>query len=321
MTIAHIMQPIETDLHKVRETMSEVLQQRGTHAILLQSKVHVLDDGKLLRPAIVLHCGRALGAAINNLVYAAATVELLHIATLIHDDVVDNSSVRRGKPTLKETIGNKFAVLGGDFCLASSLRCAAKLGSCAVLELGEAVIKVVEGELMQATSPHDFDITLEEYVERVAGKTGALFSLSMRLAAVAAGAPHTIRALAGQYGHYLGIVFQMRDDYLDIFGTSQSLGKPVANDLVEGNITLPLLLAHRRQPDQSLMGQVTSGKLSAVDLPAIRRWVSESGAEGELLQIMRHYADLALAALSCLPPGESREALSSCVEVAMTRKH
>ncbi|KAF0195740.1 MAG: octaprenyl-diphosphate synthase [Bacillota bacterium] len=320
MTIAGIMQPIETDLHRVRETMSKVLQQRGTHAVLLQSKAYAFDDGKLLRPAIVLHCGRALGASINTLVYAAATVELLHIATLIHDDVVDNASVRRGKPTLKETMGNKFAVLGGDFCLANSLRCAAKLGSCAVLELGEAVVKVIEGELMQATSTHNFDMTLEEYVERVAGKTGAIFSLSMRLAAVAAGAPHTIRALAGQFGHYLGIVFQMRDDYLDIFGTSQSLGKPVANDLVQGNITLPLMLAHRRQPDQTLRGRVTNGEFSASDLPAIRKWVSDSGAEDELLQIMQHYADLALAALCCLPPGESRDALSACVEVAITRK-
>lgn len=321
MTIASVMQPIEPDLHRVRETMSKVLQQRGTHAVLLQSKVHVLDDGKLLRPAIVLHCGRALGASINTLVYAAATVELLHIATLIHDDVIDNASVRRGKPTLKETVGNKFAVLSGDFCLASSLRCAANLGSCAVLELGDAVIKVIEGELMQATSPQDFNMTLEEYIERIAGKTGALFSLSMRLASVAAGAPHTIRALAGQFGHYLGIVFQMRDDYLDIFGTSQSLGKPVANDLVEGTVTLPLMLAHRRKPDQTLMGKLAGGELSATDLPTIRRWVSDSGAEDELFQVMRHYADLALAALSCLPPGENRDALGTCVEIAMTRKH
>jgi len=241
MTITHIMQPIESDLHRVREAMARVLQQRGTHAVLLQSKVHVLDEGKRLRPAIVLHCGRALGASVTTLVHAAATVELLHIATLIHDDIVDNAAVRRGKPTLQQSIGNKYAVLSGDFCLASSLRCAAKLGSCAVLELGEAVIKVIEGELMQTSSPHDADITLEEYVERIAGKTGALFSLSMRLAAIAADAPHTIRALAGQFGHYLGIVFQMRDDYLDIFGTSQSLGKLVANDLVEGNVTLPLM--------------------------------------------------------------------------------
>jgi len=274
-----------------------------------------------MRPALVLHCGRALGAATEALVQAAATVELLHVATLVHDDVIDDAELRRGAPTLKATLGNKLAILGGDYVLASSLRCAAKLGSSAVRELGDTVISVVEGELTQAAARGKLGLTLEHYVECIANKTGALFALSMRLASIAADAPHTIRALAGEFGSHLGIVFQMRDDYLDIFGSAQSLGKPIAKDLADGTPTLPLILAQLRQPHPEFARLFAERELGVEHLPVIRRWVMESGAEHEALCIMDDYAQKALAALECLPAGESRDALGACVEVALLRKH
>lgn len=320
MTIAHITQDIAPALDRVRQAMAEVLHQRGTHVTLLKSREHVLVEGKMLRPALVLHSGLALGASLDDLVQAAATVELLHMATLMHDDVIDNAVLRRGKPSLKELVGNKAAVLGGDYCLASALRCAAKLGSPAVFELGEAVIQIVEGELLQSAARNELNISVEQYLERVTGKTGALFSLSMRLAAIAADAPHTIRALSGQFGRYLGVVFQMRDDYLDFYGVAESMGKHLGNDLTEGIATLPLILAHRLQPDDRLAAMFSTNSLTSESLPEVRRWVTESGAEKESLAIMQHHAGLALAALNCLPAGENRDALASCVEVALTRR-
>lgn len=319
MPLSQITQPIQSDLMRVKQTMSEALAQRGSHVSLEVTRKLLSCGGKMLRPALALHTGLALGADVDKLIDAAATTELLHLATLIHDDVIDNSLVRRGQSTLNHIFGNKVAVLGGDFCFATALRCAARLGNEGVLELGEAVSQVVEGELAQATGAYNLSLGIDDYLCRISQKTGALFSLSTKLAAIAANAPHTMRALAGQFGLYLGTVFQMRDDYLDYFGDEGKLGKPLGNDLCEGVVTLPLIIAARLYPDAELLRKFTTRELGMGDLPAIRKLMQECGAELETLQTIRKYADLAQAALRCFPPSLHKQALGQTIELAISR--
>lgn len=321
MPLSHIIQPIETDLLRVKQVMSEALAQRGTHEALHVARKYLASGGKMLRPALVLHTGLALGAEVDTLIDAAATGELIHLATLMHDDVIDNCSLRRGQSTLNNTSGNKVAVLSGDFCFATALRCAARLGSEGVLELGEAVAQVVEGEMSQATQAYNLDMNIDDYISRITQKTGALFALSTKLAAIAANAPRTIRSLAGQFGLYLGGVFQMRDDYLDYFGDEAKMGKPPGNDLCEGVVTLPLLLTARLRPDAELVHRFCRRELGMGDLVAVANLSRECGAELETLHYIRQFADAAQAALRCFPQSAHTDALSQTVELAVSRSH
>ena len=320
MSLAEITRPIEGDLDKVRALVIEMLEQHSCHWVIKEARELALSKGsKLLRPILALHTGKALGASVDSLVQAAATVELMHMATLIHDDVIDQSETRRGKPSLNARMGNHLAVLGGDYLLACSLRTAAKLGSDAVFELGEAVIQVVTGELDQLTSLNRI-CSPAQYLQRVQSKTGALFSASMKLAAIAAQAPHTIRAVAGQFGQHLGILFQMRDDYLDIFGEEERLGKPVGTDILGGIVTLPIILASRRKPDPQLEALINRGEFQQEHQPQLREWINKSGALDEFASIARQHQAKALAALSLFPQGPCVDALALCVTQAVERR-
>jgi geranylgeranyl pyrophosphate synthase len=317
--LAEITKPIHGQLERVRLSLVEALGQSGSHWVLKRVvETSLSRKGKLLRPIVALHCGEALGSGVEHLVQAATTVELIHMATIIHDDVIDDSSIRRGKPSVNSDLGNSLAVLGGDYLFACALRSAAKLGSEAVLEMGETVEQIVEGELAQLAGLHTIG-SLEEYIRRIQQKTGALFAASARLAAIAAGAPHTIRALSGQFGLTLGTLYQIRDDYLDIFGSEDQLGKPVGSDLVAGVVTLPVILASSMRPNPGLQSLIEDGTFDNKDYPELRDWIRKSGALEEMTVQVKQLQERALAALSCLPQGPGTQALALCVTHAAER--
>ncbi|MBT9177023.1 MAG: Octaprenyl diphosphate synthase [Firmicutes bacterium] len=227
--------------------------------------------------------------------------------------MIDSAEVRRGKAT-NGVYGNKNAVLWGDFCFANALRYVGKLGEAGVLEVGEAVARMVRGELRQLMSMGNLTLCTKECLEQSRGKTGALLSLAVKLGATVARVPYTIRALAGEFGERFGIVFQMRDDYLDYFGETSTLGKVAGKDMCEGVVTLPLLLAAQMNPKPDIMRLFAQRALAVEQLPVVQRWIAESGAEQIFLQMMREQGALAIAALRCLPQSTYRDALVNCVQ-------
>lgn len=305
---------LAAELASVQENMSRVLVSGPLKFTRRGGAETSLSSGKMLRPKVILYTGLALGGSREKLVDGATAVELLHYASIIHDDIIDNATMRRGQVTPSGEFGPQKAVLWGDYFFAHALRYAGKLGDQAVQDVGEAVEQMVRGELKQLESRGDLTLSAKDCLEQCKGKTGALLSLAAKLGATVAKSPYTIRALAGEFGERFGIVFQWRDDYLDYFGDSSTLGKTVGRDMCEGVVTLPLLLAAHLSPQEQLIRAFAERSLAAENLPEVRRWIVESGAEQRFLQMMREQEHLALAALKCLPPSFYRDALASIVQ-------
>lgn len=208
--------------------------------------------GKRMRPKLVLLFANALGFDGPARFELAAVVEFIHTATLLHDDVVDESSLRRGKPTANALFGNAASVLVGDFLYSRAFQMMVSVDRMRVLEvLAEATNVIAEGEVLQLINMHDPDITVESYLRVIRFKTAKLFEASARLGAVLANAPPEIEEACAAYGRALGTSFQLIDDVLDYEGETQELGKNIGDDLREGKTTLPLLIAmERASPSQ-----------------------------------------------------------------------
>lgn len=305
---------LTAELAAVQENISQVFAGGPLKFTARGGRGASLLSGKMMRPLVLLYTGLALGGSRDRLIVGATVVELLHYASLIHDDIIDNAKMRRGQVTPNGEFGSQKAVLWGDFCFANALRHAGKLGDLAVQEVGEAVEQMVRGELRQLESRGNLTIDAKECLEQCKGKTGALLSLAAKLGAIVAKAPYTIRALAGEFGERFGIVFQLKDDYLDYFGDSSVLGKVVGRDMCEGVVTLPLLLAAQMSPRADLIRAFGERSLTIALLPEVQRWIVKSGAEQRFLSIVREQECLALAALRCLPLSVHRDALFNAVQ-------
>lgn len=230
----------------------------------LSSKVALVDQisnyivnagGKRVRPMLLLLVAQALGKASPHRHEMAAVVELIHTATLLHDDVVDESSLRRGRQTANAMFGNAASVLVGDFLYTRAFQMMVTPNRMRVLEvLAEATNVIAEGEVLQLMNMHDPDITVEDYLRVIEYKTAKLFEASARLAAVISDAPNEVEEACAGYGRAVGTAFQLIDDLLDYEGTTAELGKNIGDDLREGKPTLPLLVAMERgTPEQREM--------------------------------------------------------------------
>lgn len=267
--------------------------------------------GKRVRPMLVILFSRALGFQGPEQHELAATVEFIHTATLLHDDVVDESSLRRGRQTANSLFGNAASVLVGDFVYSRAFQMMVSVNRMRVLEvLADATNVIAEGEVLQLMNMHDPDIAVSEYLRVIRFKTAKLFEASARLGAVLADAGPEVEEACAAYGRSLGTAFQLVDDLLDYEGTTAQLGKNVGDDLREGKPTLPLLIAMERG--------------SATERDLIRHAIEhgEVARLGEIVEIVRHSgaiqatrdsaraeSDLAAAQLSKLPASEHREAL------------
>jgi octaprenyl-diphosphate synthase len=267
--------------------------------------------GKRIRPRLVLLFSRALGFAGPERYTLAAIVEFIHTATLLHDDVVDESSLRRGRETANAMFGNAASVLVGDFLYSRAFQMMVSLNRMRVLDvLADATNVIAEGEVLQLMNMHDPDLTVEDYLRVIRFKTAKLFEASARLGAVLADAPPEIEERCADFGRSLGTAFQLVDDLLDYDGDTQSLGKNVGDDLREGKPTLPLLIAMERgsAADRDLIRHAIShGELQRLhDIVDI---VRHTGALKVTREAARHEADKAAAALSVLPASTYRDAL------------
>ncbi|KWR84050.1 MULTISPECIES: polyprenyl synthetase family protein [Pseudomonas] len=279
--------------------------------------------GKRLRPLLVLLSGKALGYSGDDLRLLAATIEFLHTSTLLHDDVVDASGLRRGRATANAQWGNAPSVLVGDFLYARSFEMMVELGSMPVMRIiSQATRVIAEGEVLQLTKVRDASTTEETYMEVIRGKTAMLFEASTHSAAAIAGAtPEQAEALR-QFGDALGIAFQLVDDLLDYRGDASTLGKNVGDDLAEGKPTLPLIATMRDgTPEQAQLVRKAIQQGGSQDLEGIRAAVEAAGALDYTAKLAREYAARAIDCLKALPDNEYRDALIELSEFAVARTH
>ncbi len=286
----------------------------------LSSQVALIDQissyivgagGKRIRPRLVLLFAEALGFEGPERYELAAIVEFIHTATLLHDDVVDESALRRGRATANATFGNAASVLVGDFLYSRAFQMMVSVNRMRVLEvLADATNIIAEGEVLQLMNMHDPDLAVEDYLRVIRFKTAKLFEASARLGAVLAGADQALEEACADFGRSLGTAFQLVDDLLDYEGKSDELGKNVGDDLREGKTTLPLLVAMERgsEADRALIRHaIEHGELQK--LPEILAIVRATGALDATREAAEREADKARAVLRFLPESRARNAL------------
>ena len=282
-----------------------IIKKQLTSRVPLVSKIGdyiTSAGGKRLRPLLVLLCGKALGREGDDMRLLAATIEFLHTATLLHDDVVDMSGMRRGRSTANAMWGNAPSVLVGDFLYSRSFEMMVELGSMQVMKiLSQATRIIAEGEVLQLSKVRDASTTEETYMEVIRGKTAMLFEASTHSAAALAGAtPEQSEALR-TFGDHLGVAFQLVDDLLDYRGDAETLGKNVGDDLAEGKPTLPLIYTMREgTAEQAALVRQAIQKGGIEDLESIRAAVEASGSLDYTAQLARDYVARAISCLEAL---------------------
>ncbi len=287
---------------------------------------HLIDSGgKRLRPMLTLAAARLGGYSGSGHVRLAAAVEFIHTATLLHDDVVDESALRRGKVSANLVWGNKPSVLVGDFLFSRAFQLMVETGNLTVLGiLSGASAIIAEGEVMQLNSASNLAVTEDHYMRVVSAKTAALFAAAAEGGAVLSGrGPDFVTALRA-YGENLGIAFQLVDDALDYSGRQALMGKSVGDDFREAKMTLPIILAHARAdaPARAFWKRVIeTGNQTETDLNQAITLVEETGAIQETMRRARSYADAAKAALAELPAGDVRMALGDIADFCVERAY
>jgi len=309
------------DMERVRELFGEELT---TDLPLVNERIEKVGKfrGKMLRPGLVLLCGRACGAIGRAHHVAATAVEMIHMAALIHDDVLDQSQIRRRGATLNELYGNETAILAGDFLLSHSF------SLCSQLDLGRlsaiiagAANMMCEGEIMQVAHMGDPDLSEDDYLQIISRKTASLCGASCRLGVECSGVSGELARALDDYGCKLGVAFQITDDLLDLLGSEGVAGKTLGRDLLQGKLTLPLIRARQILKDSArgkLMELIAQGDPD--NLAAIRAMVNDCGALESVLETARGYIDQAIEKLSILKDSPERAALTKMAQFVVDRQ-
>jgi octaprenyl-diphosphate synthase len=303
----------------IRERMSSQYAPR-----IPEISAHLIEaGGKRLRPILTLAASRLCSYTGSDHVKLAATVEFIHTATLLHDDVVDESKQRRGRVTANILWDNKSSVLVGDYLFARAFQLMVETGSLEVLRiLSNASAVIAEGEVLQLTTAHDLTTDLARYDRVIRGKTAALFAAATEVGGVIAGAGADQVAALRTYGDGLGMAFQLADDLLDYGGSSAALGKNTGDDFREGKVTLPVILAFNHGDDAARefwRRTIARGKQRPGDLEQAMAYLRQTNALSETQAAARGHADRALAALAAFPAGPFRTALEEIAEFVVAR--
>jgi octaprenyl-diphosphate synthase len=305
--------------------MDAVIEQRLASEVPLVGQVSgyiVAAGGKRLRPALLLLMCGALECGHEQRLNLAAVVEFIHTATLLHDDVVDESTLRRGRPTANQAFGNPASVLVGDFLYSRAFQMMVLAQNMRVMQvLSEATNVIAEGEVQQLVNMHDASLTEAQYLYVIRSKTAKLFEASARLAAILAGSDEATEASCAQYGQALGTAFQIIDDVLDYDGEVAQMGKNLGDDLREGKVTLPLIVAMERSAAQEralIAHAIEEGGTDQLD--AIMAIVRRTGAIDTTRLLAASEAERAIAALSGLPDNAHRQALIDLAAQLLVRR-
>ncbi len=321
MNIAEFYQGMEGDLAFVEQQLHKQLH--TTNHVLKDASTQLLDaGGKRLRPVFVLLSGTFGQYDRLRLTHVAVALELIHMASLVHDDVVDHAQMRRGRPTVKSLYGNKMSMYTGDYIFAQALANLAEIDDPLLHKtLALAIERMCIGEIEQIRDLFKTDSTMRVYLRRIRRKTAFLIEMSCALGAMAAGCSSLEVAGLRRYGYYTGMAFQITDDILDFTSTEERLGKPVGSDLRQGNITLPVLYALQDTTYGQKLRNLLHEDCSPEDVLSMVRLVIESGG----IEFAQHVADRYLAkaneGLAVLTPGKNRITLSALATFVGKRDH
>jgi octaprenyl-diphosphate synthase len=322
MSFESVKALVEEDLRQV----DAVIRNRLASDVVLVNQIAeyiVGSGGKRLRPLLVVVVARACGyrGALHS--DAAAIIEFIHTATLLHDDVVDGSKLRRGRDTANEVWGNEASVLVGDYVYSRSFEMMVSLESMRIMSvMASATNKIAEGEVLQLLNANDPDTTEERYFEVIYRKTAKLFEAGSQIAAILAGASPSVETAMAAYGRHLGTAFQLVDDVLDYQSNSEELGKNLGDDLAEGKPTLPLIYALRTgSEDQRSLIRRSIEEGSIEELGRITAAIESTGGLAYTARLARQEAALAIDAINVLPDSAYKQALRELAEFAVERTY
>jgi geranylgeranyl pyrophosphate synthase len=320
MRVLSIYEPVQAELAQV-EAALDVLK-KVEYPWLQEMLDHILSaGGKRLRPTIALLAGQFGDYQPERLVPLAASIELLHTATLVHDDVIDASDTRRGRATANARYRNSVSVMLGDYMFAHAANLICRTESLEVVKLfSRTLMAMASGELTQDMSAYEYGQDTMHYFHRIGGKTASLFATSAQGGALVAGASESWVGALRDYGENVGMAFQIVDDILDFTGDEAELGKPVGSDLLQGTLTLPSLLLMERYPDDNPVKKLFRNKRRQEHLAEALDLIQNSDILDQAGAVARDFRDRAVAALDPLPETAARAALVDIADYLIERR-
>ena len=322
--LKEIVQLVEEDLARVEDFFEE--QVRSDIPLIAEVGRYIRDGGgKRIRPALLLLSCRLNGYRGERAILLAAVVEFIHTATLLHDDIIDEATMRRGRRSVNSRWGNDLTVLLGDFLYTKSMAMALSQDNLRILRLlSDVTLRMIEGEILEIQRCADLGVSVDDHMDIIRRKTADLFSACLRIGAMLADAPSDKEQALASYGLNLGLCFQMVDDVLDFTADEKVLGKPVANDLREGKLTLPTIFALQRTGPHGLdriKAVLDDRGFARVSAQEIARLVRDSGALDESRALAEKYAEAARRDLAAFERSPYREALSVLPDFILARDH
>jgi heptaprenyl diphosphate synthase len=321
MDLKQIYFHLRSDIQKIENSLEQSVY--SSNPILTEASVHLLKaGGKRIRPVFVLLAGKYGTYSINRLLSVAVPLELIHMASLVHDDVIDDADLRRGSKTIKAKYDNKVAMYCGDYIFARALEQIVQVKNKEAHEvLSKGIVQMCLGEIEQIRDHNDINVSLKTYLRRIKRKTSLLIAISCKLGAIATGAPRKVYQGLYRYGYYVGMAFQISDDILDFTGTEEQLGKPAGGDLRQGNITLPAIYALANDEAlRDLMNDINLGNKSDEAYNEAIELVKKSGGIEYARQMSETYLQKAYNELDKLPNINATKSLRQIATYIGTRK-
>jgi len=313
MNLAKTYSYLKNDLNTIEHALNKVIQ--AEHPVLREASTQLLKaGGKRIRPVFVLLSGKFGDFNMDEIKTIAVSLELIHMATLVHDDVIDEASLRRGKPTIKHHYGNRVAMYTGDYILARALESITMIEKPAIHQsLSEAIVEVCIGEIEQIKDKYNTNQNIRHYLRRIKRKTALLIATSCKLGAISAGLSENQTKKLYKYGYYIGMSYQIIDDILDFTSTSKVLGKPSGNDLRQGNITLPVLIA---MEDQHFAKTITDvfqnpSEIRDEDVKGLINKINQSDVIEQSYQLSEKYLFKALEVIQDFPDHRAKQTLEN----------
>ncbi len=320
MELNQIYAPVAEDLKKIEESIKTVSQ------VDFSWLAHLIDQslgvgGKRIRPALTLLSGRFYNYHLEYLIHMATAVELMHSATLVHDDAIDKSPTRRGRSTIFKDWGTEAAILLGDYLFAKAgVEVSDTLNIRAIRIFSQTLMTISSGELNQAKNSFNLKQSREDYIQRIFGKTASLFCLSTESGGVLSEAPEPAIQILKNYGINLGLAFQIVDDILDFIGTEKELGKPAGSDLTQGTLTLPAMLLNERYPQDNPIKRLFLDRNKKENIQQAIDQVRNSDIVEECYQTARKYCDEACRNLKDLPTNAAIASLENLADFVVIRR-
>lgn len=311
---------LNSDINIIEKELEETIE--ADSPLLRQASLHTLRaGGKRIRPVFVLLGGKFGKYDINVVKNAAVPLELIHMASLVHDDVIDDAELRRGQPTIKAKWDNRIAMYTGDYIFARALELVTEIENPLAHQiLSKTIVELSVGEIEQIKDKYNFNQNIKNYLRRIKRKTALLIATSCQLGAVASGVEEAVHKNLFRFGYYVGMSYQITDDILDFTGTEKELGKPAGGDLIQGNITLPVLYAMENEAIRKEIESVHED-MPRDEIERIISKILQSGAIEKSILISDHYLEKALAILDELPPNRAKKTLRDIAKFIGKRKY